>query len=83
MDNVTGVELTPEMRMDVLKQIAKVDTEYKTMFDEMYALEDNYNRVLGEISTEQMDVICDFVSQCEGMSYRMLELACIHMRFGD
>lgn len=69
------------LRLEILELLAKGDEQYSQMHQEMYALEKKYDTVLTDISTEQMDIICDFVSQCETMSQRMLELACTYMRF--
>ena len=46
-------------------------------------LERKYNDVLSELTTEQMDIICDFLTHCEAMSDRLLELACTYMRFPE
>ena len=52
------------------------DPEYARMLREIRILEDCYESVLRTLSVEQQDIICDFVSQCEAMSWRMLEFAC-------
>ena len=52
------------------------DPEYARMLEEIRILENKYEAVLGTLSTEQQDVICDFLSLCEAMSWRMLEFAC-------
>ena len=52
------------------------DPQYARMLAELCPLEKEYNAVLQTLSVEQQDVICDFVSKCEEMSWRMLEIAC-------
>lgn len=52
------------------------DPEYAMMLAELGPLEKKYDAVLQTLSMEQQDVVCDFVSQCEAMSWRMLEFAC-------
>lgn len=68
-------------RMGVIDAIAKGDDEYSDMLKELRILETRYFTVLDSLSVEQQNIICDFVSQCEGMSFRKLELACTYMRF--
>ena len=52
------------------------DSQYAMMLEEIRILENRYEAVLQTLSMEQQDIICDFVSQCEAMSWRMLEFAC-------
>lgn len=52
------------------------DPQYAQMLKEIYLLEKKYDAVLQTLSMEQQDIICDFVSKCEEMSWRMLEIAC-------
>ena len=53
------------------------------MLQQCAELEAKYDHVLNELSTEQMDIICDFLTHCEAMSDRLLELACTYMRFPE
>lgn len=63
-------------RLDHVEALAKEDEQYSRMLREMAILEERYFSVLSRLSYEQQDIISDFVSQCEGISWRMLELAC-------
>ena len=56
--------------------MAQKDPQYAQMLKQLGELEQRYEEVLQTLPTEQQDVICDFVSQCEAMSWRMLEIAC-------
>ena len=57
-------------------EMAQKDPQYAQMLKQLGELEQRYEEVLQTLPTEQQDVICDFVSQCEAMSWRMLEIAC-------
>lgn len=70
-----------QARMNVVEMLAKGDDVYYGMLKECRELEKKYDAVLRTLPEEQRDIVCDFVSQCEGMSWRMLEIACTHMRF--
>lgn len=70
-----------EQRMRIIQLLAESDTEYNNMLREIEILEKKYDLVLRTLPNDAQDVVCDFVSQCEEMSWRMLELACTHMRF--
>ena len=52
------------------------DPQYAQMLKELVRLEQKYDAVLQMLPVEQQDIICDFVSKCEEMSWRMLEIAC-------
>ena len=51
------------------------------MHSEMLELEKRYDKLLSGLPYDQQDIICDFVSLCEGVSWRMLEIACALMNF--
>ena len=57
-------------------EIGQREEEYRTLLQRMRKLEKRYNAVLQRLPSEQQDIICDFVSGFEGMSWRMLEIAC-------
>ena len=63
--------------------LASENSQYRRMLQENAMLERKYNDVLSELTTEQMDIICDFLTHCEAMSDRLLELACTYMRFPE
>lgn len=69
--------------MDRLEQIAKEDGAYSAMLRENMALERRYEQLLRAMDPKDRDVVCDFLSSCEELSWRMLELACIHMQFPE
>ena len=56
-------------------KIGQSEEQYAKMLGEMKEIEANYQSLLQTLSNDQQDIICDFVSQCEGMSWRMLEIA--------
>ena len=61
--------------------MGQTDAQYLEMKQEMIELEKRYDAVLQQLANHQQDIICDFVSLCEGMSWRMLEIACTLMDF--
>ena len=72
-----------KFRWEILHLVGNVDSKYTEMFQQCAELEAKYDHVLNELSTEQMDIICDFLTHCEAMSDRLLELACTYMRFPE
>lgn len=70
-------------RMNTIRLISESDLNYHEMLIEMRDLEKKYENVIQLLSYEQRDVVCDFVSLCEEMSWRMLEVACTYMRFPE
>lgn len=67
--------------LDRIGQIAAGDQTYRQMLLDMRSIEQKYNTMLASLSRDEQNAICDFVSQCEEMSFRLLVLACEHMRF--
>lgn len=70
-------------RMLTIELLAQENSRYREMLQENAELERKFNAVLSDLTTEQMDTICDFLSHCEAMSDRLLELACTYMRFPE
>lgn len=70
-------------RRDIIDLMAKTDHVYTEMLQRCVELEAKYESVLNTISTEQMDIVSDFLMHCEAMSERLLELACTYMRFQE
>lgn len=70
-------------RMNTIQLLAKQDTQYRSMLEQMKTLEKQYDLVLQALPYDQRDTVCDFVSLCEEMSWRMLEIACGYMRFPE
>ena len=68
-------------RWDIINLMAKTDGKYVEMMSRCVELERKYDVVLNELTTQQMDTICDFLMHCEAMSDRMLEIACTYMPF--
>ena len=64
------------VKMEEIEQMAAEDPQYRQMLLDMRAIEKRYNEVLATLARDDQNAICDFVSQCEEMSWRMLELAC-------
>ena len=62
--------------MDAVEKTAAEDPQYRQMLFDMRAIEKRYNEVLATLARDDQNAICDFVSQCEEMRWRMLELAC-------
>ena len=46
------------------------------MLVKIRTLEKKYNAVLQTLPADKQDIICDYLSLCEEMSWRMLEFAC-------
>lgn len=70
-----------KLRLKTLWDISQADPEYKIMLEENRELERRYELVLRGLSPEDQDAVCDFVSQCEAMSWRILEIAAQKMIF--
>ena len=69
----------PEKGNGYIKWVLKLaaeDPQYQQMLMELRVAEKKYNELLSAMPMEEQDIIFDFVSLCEGMSWRMLELAC-------
>ena len=75
--------LTWTLAYDRPEEVGVLFGEYTDMLIQCAELEAKYEAVLQMLSTEQMDIICDFLMHCEAMSDRMLELACTYMRFPE
>lgn len=69
--------------MDKIEELAKTDLKYRQMLQDMRAIERQYNAVLAALPSQDQSAVCEFVSQCEEMSFRLLELACEHMEFSE
>lgn len=70
-------ELTPaqRQRMQTLWNISQTDMEYKQMLLQMRELEKQYDQVIETLEDEARDIVCDYVSLCESMNWRILEIA--------
>ena len=61
--------------MQTLWDISQTDMEYKQMLLQMRELEKQYEQVIETLEDEARDIVCDYVSLCESMSWRILEIA--------
>ena len=52
------------------------DPQYRVMLGRIRILEKQYDAVLKALPEDQRETVCDYVSLCEEMSWRMLEIAC-------
>ena len=68
-------------RLQTLWDIAQNDRAYKDMLYQMRDLERHYEDVIEKMEDGDRDTICDFVSLCEAMSWRVLEIAAQQMVF--
>ena len=57
------------------------EPEYVKMLEEIRMLENEYEKALALLPEKQEETVRDFVAQCETMSWRMLQIACMLMRF--
>ena len=64
-------------------EIGQLEPEYAKMLVENSRLENKYEEALRPLPEDVETVIRDFVSQCEAMSWRMLEISCALMRFPE
>ena len=76
------MEREARLRMDALEAIAKQDPQFQQLLQQLTQIEKAYNLALHQLEDLERNAVCDFVSQCEEISWYMLELACRHMRFG-
>lgn len=70
-------------RMQAVETLAWDNAQYKAMLQENAVLERKFHAVLSELTTQQMDTICDFLIHCETRSDQLLEIACTYMRFPE
>ena len=68
-------------RLQTLWDIAQNDLAYKEMLRQMRDLEKHYEDTIEKMSGDDRDTVCDFVSLCEEMSWRILEIAAVKMIF--
>ena len=57
------------------------DPQYRAMLLELRKLEPKYDNLLSKLTPEEQDIICDYISACEEMSWRALEFACENLGF--
>ena len=64
-------------------QAGQKDPAYRLLLEQMTALEERFEAVMGSQDQEMQDAVCDYVMQCEAMSWRMLEFACDYLKRTD
>lgn len=68
-------------KLNAIRLLAKGDDRYYSLLKELRILEKEYNRVLSALPEQEQDIICNFISVSEEMTWRMLEIACRYMDF--
>ena len=71
------------LRFNAIWDFGQLDPQYAGMCEENRILERKYFAVLESLPIEQQDIVQDFLMNCEGMSWRMLEIACEQMIFPE
>lgn len=61
--------------------MAQEDPIYRMMLRQLKELDRDFDRVMQNLPDRDRDVVSDFISLCEEMSTRMLEVACESMEF--
>ena len=64
-------------------ELSQAETEYRRMLEEIRELEKEYESALALLPKKQEDAVRDFLSHCEAMSWRMLQIACSMMDFSE
>lgn len=70
-----------EKKMSALQMLANGDDAYYGMLLRLRDAEKEFDAVIRELPPEEQDAVCAFVSLCESMSRRKLEIACENMVF--
>lgn len=68
-------------RLQTLWDVAQTDKQYRGMLSQIREQEKMYEKALNKLSREDSDAVRDFVSLCEGMNWRILEIAAQRMVF--
>lgn len=68
-------------KMDALQMLSNGDDAYYGMLQKIRELERQCDGAVAQLPQDQQDMVWDFVSLCERMSRRMLEIACEYMDF--
>ena len=66
---------TPQNGIYALWDYIQTDSEYHSMLMALRELESKYDAIISKLECHEQDIICDYVSLCEGMSWRALEIA--------
>lgn len=62
-------------------ELSQAETEYRRMLEEIRVLEKEYESALALLPKNQENAVRDYLSHCEAMSWRMLQIACAMMEF--
>lgn len=76
-----GLTEAQRCRLETLWDVSQTDPDYKKMLDQMRELERVYEQVIEKMVDTDRDIVCDYISLCEGMSWRILEIASEKMIF--
>ena len=63
--------------------MAQSDPMYRLLLLRLKAVDREFERIMMGLSNRDRDVISDYVSLCEEMSSRMLEVACENMELSE
>ena len=61
--------------------MAQTDPMYRMLYLQLKKLDPEFDRIMMTLPYGDRDMVSDFVSLCEEMSSRMLEVACENMDF--
>lgn len=72
-----------ELRLKLVKMIARGDPEYQRMMAQGIRLEQAYEEALQGLDKAGQDTVWRFLFHCEAMSLRELEIACENLKFQE
>lgn len=68
-------------KLDRIDKLAEEDELYQYLMSGFKAYEEALFEMESDLSSEQRDVLWDFIMRSEQISQRLLEIACNHMDF--
>lgn len=74
---------TAQKRAWKIWELSQKEEKYQEILAEIRKLENQYEAALDLLPGEQEQTIRNFVSQCEAMSWRMLQIACAVLQLPD
>ena len=77
------IDETVQKRAWKIWELSQMDGRYRKMLMDIRALEKEYEAAIAMLPQKQEDLVREYVSQCEAMSWRMLQIACAIMQFPD
>lgn len=75
------IDQTTRMRAWEIWKISQTEPKYREMLLQIRTMENAYEEALSLLPKEQEAAVRDYISQCEAMSWRMLQIACAVMAF--